>query len=195
MRFSASVSLPLPTSSMSGSFQWPGPAYFSRPACWLRMAYMRSQCGRNIAGRAPQVGAHRGPHSHTASHAILAKNRRWAGRWPSAPCPSWRRRRSSCASARPCRWAPASPSPPDEAAQVVLQVVDAPLGVELARPAPRGLRAFKAGAGLRSRRGIDADLQPLRVYIIGQRFHVGELRVGVQHAVARRARPPRCRRC
>ena len=31
-RFSAGVRPPLPTSSMSGSFQWPGPAYAWRSA-------------------------------------------------------------------------------------------------------------------------------------------------------------------
>ncbi len=36
-RFSAGVSPPLPTSSMSGSFQWPGPAYGWRSATWSMM--------------------------------------------------------------------------------------------------------------------------------------------------------------
>src|SRR5467141_1780731 len=40
---------PLPTSSISGSFQWPGPAYVSRPTCKsaictkLRCPFLQSQ--------------------------------------------------------------------------------------------------------------------------------------------------------
>src|SRR5579859_3360808 len=36
-RYSTSLIPPLPTSSMSGSFQCPGPAYDCNPTCWSRM--------------------------------------------------------------------------------------------------------------------------------------------------------------
>src|SRR5216684_3915773 len=39
-RYSMSVMPPLPTSSMSGSFQCPGSAYDARPTCWSTMASM-----------------------------------------------------------------------------------------------------------------------------------------------------------
>ena len=48
-RYSVVVMPPLPTSSMSGSFQWPGPAYVSRPTCKsaictkLRWPFLQSQ--------------------------------------------------------------------------------------------------------------------------------------------------------
>ena len=32
-------------------------------------------------------------------------------------------------------------------------------------------------------RGVDADLETLGVNVVGQRLHVGELRVGMEHAV------------
>ena len=70
-----------------------------------------------------------------------------------------------------------------EAAEVVLQVVDAPGGVELGVLHLVVERGGEAGAGLGPGRGVDAELEALGVHVVGQRLHVGELRVGVQHAV------------
>ena len=33
------LNAPVPTSSMSASFQWPGPEYFSRPTFWSRIVF------------------------------------------------------------------------------------------------------------------------------------------------------------
>ena len=40
LRYSTSVIPPLPTSSMSGSFQWPGPAYWASTMFRLAMSTM-----------------------------------------------------------------------------------------------------------------------------------------------------------
>ena len=62
-------------------------------------------------------------------------------------------------------------------AEVVLQVVESPGGVlprvaPLVHPAP-----FAAATRLRSRRGVDADLEPQRVDMVREGLHVGEARV------------------
>ena len=70
----------------------------------------------------------------------------------------------------------------DEAAEVVLEVVEAPGGVEI------GVLLFVAegggvaSAGLGAGAGVDADFQSLGVDVVGEGFHVGEFRVGVQDA-------------
>ena len=71
----------------------------------------------------------------------------------------------------------------DEAAQVVLQVVDAPVGIHFRVLLFVAQRARISGAGLRSRPGVDADLQPLGMNIVREGFHVRKFGVGVQHAV------------
>ena len=58
VRFSSSVNLPLPTSSMSGSFQCPGPANLTSPACGETMLTCGLVCG-DVAGGAPKVATGR----------------------------------------------------------------------------------------------------------------------------------------
>ena len=61
------VSLPLPTSSISGSFQWPGPANLPRPA-WLRpMTIMRSKVALMSPVVRQEFAPTSGPQSQTAS--------------------------------------------------------------------------------------------------------------------------------
>jgi hypothetical protein len=55
----------------------------------------------------------------------------------------------------------------NEAAQVVLEIVDAPGCVELGVLLLVAQRALVASASLGPRRGIDADLQPLGMHVIG----------------------------
>ena len=83
----------------------------------------------------------------------------------------------------------------NEAAQVVLEVIDAPVGIHLGVLFFVAERAFVVGAGLGAGRGVDAELEALGVDVVGERFHVRELGVGVEDAAARRACLPRCRRC
>ena len=71
----------------------------------------------------------------------------------------------------------------DKTAQVVLQVVDTPGSVKLRVLLLMAVRSFVAGAGLGSRRRVDANLEPLGMDIIGQGLHVGKLVVRVQYAV------------
>ena len=66
-----------------------------------------------------------------------------------------------------------------QSAQVVLQVIDPPRGVGVGVLLLVTKRPLEMGAGLRSRRGIDADLQPLGMNVVGQSLHVGELLVGL----------------
>ncbi len=65
-------------------------------------------------------------------------------------------------------------------APVVLEVVDAPLGVGqgiliLVTPASRA-----AGTGLPTRIRVDAELQPQRVHVVGQGLHPGGKALGVR---------------
>ena len=72
--------------------------------CYPSAARCRPWCATGCRpGRAPTPTPHP---THTGR-----ANRRSAVPSPSAPCPSCRKRQSSCASAPPCRRAPASPSP------------------------------------------------------------------------------------
>ncbi len=70
-----------------------------------------------------------------------------------------------------------------KAAQVVLQIIDAPVGVHLGVLLFVPQRSRIARARLVSRARVDADLQPLRVHIIRKRLHVGKLLVRMQQAV------------
>ncbi len=72
-RFSSSVSLPLPTSNMSGSFQWPGPAYFDKPPGRSRSSVMRSQVGLMSPVVRHRLAPSDGPHSQTASQPYWQK--------------------------------------------------------------------------------------------------------------------------
>src|ERR1700722_15032965 len=72
-RFSSSVSLPLPTSNMSGSFQCPGPAYLDRPAWEKPINVIRSQGGLVSQGGRHRFAPSDGPHSHTASQPYWQK--------------------------------------------------------------------------------------------------------------------------
>ena len=60
-RYSASVIPPFPTSSMSGSFQWSGPANCARASCRSRMAItlpQRSAMSPDVRQRCPTLPAH-----------------------------------------------------------------------------------------------------------------------------------------
>ena len=70
----------------------------------------------------------------------------------------------------------------DEAAEVVLEVVDAPGGVHLCVLLLVAQRGDVTAAGLGSGAGVDADLEALGVDVVGEGLHVRELGVGVQHA-------------
>src|ERR1700678_4531841 len=67
VRFSSRFSLPLPTSNMSGSFQWPGPAYFDKPAWENPINVILSQVGFMSPVVRHKLAPSEGPHSHTAS--------------------------------------------------------------------------------------------------------------------------------
>ena len=140
--------------------------------------------GRNISGRPPQVAPSRGSPLPHSVHAILAEG---INDWP--PGGLQRLVHLGVSGAHHAHLLGLVVGRLllhhllDEAARVVLQVVDAPLGVELGVLLLVIVRGLKTGAGLRSRRGIDANLQPFGVDIIRQRFHVGELRIRVQHSV------------
>ncbi len=69
-----------------------------------------------------------------------------------------------------------------EAAQIVLQIIDAPVGIHLGVLLFMAERALELGACLGSRPGVNADLQPFGMDIVGQRLHVGKLFVGVEHS-------------
>ena len=71
---------------------------------------------------------------------------------------------------------------PRSAAPIVLQVIDAPVGVLLGVLFLVAVAPFVFGAGLRSRRRVDTQLQSLAVDVVGQRLHVRELLVRLNHA-------------
>ena len=77
-------------------------------------------------------------------------------------------------------------------APVVLQVVDAPRGVALRVLRLVVRRARPPGAGLRARVGVDAELEALRVDVVGERLHARRepLRVGHDRAVGVAAHLP-----
>ena len=61
-----------------------------------------------------------------------------------------------------------------EAAEVVLEVVDAPGGVGVGVLLLVAERAFESGAGFGARGGVDAELEAFGVDVVGEGFHVGE---------------------
>src|SRR3546814_18530592 len=65
----------------------------------------------------------------------------------------------------------------------MFQIVESPIGKGLGVLLNMSVASFIAGAGPRTLRRVNADLQPLRMDIIGERLHVGKLRIGLQHAV------------
>ncbi len=67
LRYSVSVIPPLPTSSMSGSFQWPGPAYGASGAFALKIETMLS----HTSLMSPVV-RHRCPTSAAHSHGLFS---------------------------------------------------------------------------------------------------------------------------
>src|SRR3984957_4886140 len=73
VRFSSSVSLPLPTSNMSGSFQWPGPAYLAKPAWEKPINVILSQVGLMSPVVRHKLAPNEGPHSHTPSQPYWQK--------------------------------------------------------------------------------------------------------------------------
>src|ERR1039458_51161 len=66
-RYSVAVMPPLPTSSMSGSFQWPGPAYFSSPFCLNPMDSMLFHLSSMSSVVRHRLPPDRAPHSQTLS--------------------------------------------------------------------------------------------------------------------------------
>ena len=73
VRYSSAVIPPLPTSSMSGSFQWPGPAKLREAGLAeadVRHAAYLSLMSPVVRHRLPPTSA---PHFHTASSAVLAE--------------------------------------------------------------------------------------------------------------------------
>ena len=63
----------MPTTSMSGSFQWPGPAYFSWPFCAEADAGHAAPGVADVAGGAPAVAADLGAPLPHVAHAVLAE--------------------------------------------------------------------------------------------------------------------------
>src|ERR1700721_4728889 len=72
-RFSSRVSLPFPTSNMSGSFQWPGPAYFDKPAWENPINVILSQVALMSPVVRHKFAPSDGPHSHTAAQPYWQK--------------------------------------------------------------------------------------------------------------------------
>ena len=182
-RYSASLIPPLPTSSMSGSFQWPGPAngqsgsFMStiRDAdapSYARLAVPMSR--PDVAGGAPEIADLRRPQ-------------------PRLGVAPFAEGEDDIAAARAQRVghqrigflgiAGAGVAP------IIFQIVDAPAGIGERVLIFVALAAGPAAAGLPAGVGIDAELQPLRVDIVGERLDAGRefLRVGGDEAVRRRA--------
>src|SRR5215472_13433324 len=68
------------------------------------------------------------------------------------------------------------------ATPVVLEVIDAPFSVGFCVLGFVAVAAFITGAGVRTGRGVDAELQSLGGNIVGERLHVGELLVAMNNA-------------
>ncbi len=68
-------------------------------------------------------------------------------------------------------------------AEIVLQIIDAPLGVGLCVLLLMVQAAGVASAGLGSRAGVDAELQSLGMNVVTEGLHVGELCVRVNHTL------------
>ena len=65
----------------------------------------------------------------------------------------------------------------------MLEQVEAPLGPGARVDLLVLVAAGQPLAGARAGRRVDADLQPLAVDVVGERLHVGELLVRLEHAV------------
>ena len=70
-----------------------------------------------------------------------------------------------------------------EAAQIVLQIINSPVGVGLRVLFFVIVAAFKSGASFWSGRRINSQLQSFAVNVIGERFHVGKFFVGLDDAL------------
>jgi len=70
----------------------------------------------------------------------------------------------------------------DEAAEVVLEVVDTPGGIEIGVLLLMAERGLVTAAGLGAGGGVNADFEALGVDVVGEGLHVRELGVGVQDA-------------
>src|SRR5271166_6910615 len=66
-------------------------------------------------------------------------------------------------------------------APVVLEVVHAPRGVGLGVLCLVSVAAFVSSAGVGAGRGVDAELQPLGMHVVGEGLHVRKLVVGLNH--------------
>ena len=175
-RDSAGVSPPFPISSMSGSFQWPGPAYGYRSAIrsmmWTtpippqllpqsQQSWMSPVARQSLPTPCAQSHGLVEPHSQmlkTIGRPLAASARRIGRRPRGRPAP--------------------------RVAPVVLQVVDAPLGVgprvDLLVVLAAGPASARARAGVR----VEPELQPLGMHVVGQRLHaVAEIAAGRRRCV------------
>ena len=176
-----------PTTSMSGSFQWPGPAYVPAPG--------RSRC-RSCSTKCRECrrsSASSWQHFATASSAA-ARTGMLLDRLKTMSRPLSRiAHRLVCSRNLSLDVRLRVP--------VVLQIIDAPRGplfgivvgergampswrsCRYHRPVPRSVGVGSscrhvAGVGCDPGRRVDADLQPQRVDLVAQAFHVGEFPLG-----------------
>ncbi len=70
-----------------------------------------------------------------------------------------------------------------QAAQVVLQIVDAPVGICLSVLFFMAIAALIFCAGLGTRGGVNSQLQSFSVNVVGQGLHVRKLAIGMKNAL------------
>ena len=160
-RFSVADSEPLPTSSMSGSFQWPGPGVRGQAHVAVEDRQHAGEAGVDVAGGAPAVADARAPGPHVLLAPVAqAVQDRPAGRGQGVAHGGVAGLRGHTV----------------VVAVVVLQVVHAPRGERLGVGGLMAEAAGVPGTGRGARVLVDAQLQAEGVHIVrGALDAVGEL--------------------
>ena len=164
--------IPLPISSMSGSFHAPGPAKEASPTLVWKLFSMLREVGLDVGGGAPQV-RHRaspGPRLDAGIPPVAhAEHDRAAGRGQRVAHPGVQGLRDLLVRL-------AGEAAERDVAPVVLEVVDAPGGEQVRVLLLVPVTAGVPGAGRRARVLVDAELEAERVHVAGDRGDaVGEL--------------------